>query len=232
MYATSLLVGGSFVDERPMIDGDWLRRLRERRGLSQEELAERSTLSQAMISRLERNLTIRRADAVNRIAKALGVPEADLTGGERRAIETRRQGVRQGARSSNQSLVVYRSVPLLGTVPAFVFVETGGTHSVPDGAVVGLRSPAAVYIGDDSLAEYQMPKGSYAILDREADWESGWYLFEYNGLVTLRRVRLEENGDLVWEESTTGETARRRPENVPHLGRVHLVQPPFLRPVH
>lgn len=52
-----------------------LREVREGRGLSQVELAERSGLAQATISDLERGDTLRpQLETISKIAKALNVP--------------------------------------------------------------------------------------------------------------------------------------------------------------
>jgi transcriptional regulator with XRE-family HTH domain len=54
-----------------------LRRLRERRLLSQEELAAKAGLSRPTVSRIERGMDARPA-TIRRLAKALRVPPTDL----------------------------------------------------------------------------------------------------------------------------------------------------------
>jgi transcriptional regulator with XRE-family HTH domain len=56
-----------------------LRRLRESRGLTQQQLAERAGVRQALISDLEAGKAMRRSlDAIEKLAKALGVEPGEL----------------------------------------------------------------------------------------------------------------------------------------------------------
>jgi transcriptional regulator with XRE-family HTH domain len=55
-----------------------LRKLRQARGLSQEELAHRAEIDRTYISALERNVYAAGIDVVERLARALGVEVADL----------------------------------------------------------------------------------------------------------------------------------------------------------
>jgi transcriptional regulator with XRE-family HTH domain len=57
-----------------------LRELRERRHLSIRELSDRSGVAAAMIARLEHGEMEAKADALDRLAAALGVSLEDLTG--------------------------------------------------------------------------------------------------------------------------------------------------------
>lgn len=55
-----------------------LRRLRQARGLSQEELAHRADIDRTYISSLERSVYGASIDVVDRIARVLGVEAAEL----------------------------------------------------------------------------------------------------------------------------------------------------------
>jgi transcriptional regulator with XRE-family HTH domain len=55
-----------------------LRKLRQARGLSQEELAHRAQIDRTYISALERSVYAAGIDVVDRLAQALGVEAADL----------------------------------------------------------------------------------------------------------------------------------------------------------
>lgn len=55
-----------------------LRRLRQARGLSQEELAHRAGIDRTYVSSLERSVYAAGIDVVERIARVLGVEAADL----------------------------------------------------------------------------------------------------------------------------------------------------------
>jgi transcriptional regulator with XRE-family HTH domain len=55
-----------------------LRRLRQSKGLSQEELAHRADLDRGYISSLERSVYSPSIDVVDRLSTALGVEAADL----------------------------------------------------------------------------------------------------------------------------------------------------------
>lgn len=71
-----------------------LRKLRQARGLSQEELADRAEIDRTYISALERSVYAAGIDVVDRLARALGVEAADLLtrptapGGKRKARGT------------------------------------------------------------------------------------------------------------------------------------------------
>lgn len=76
------------------IDGERLRRARERRALSQGELAEAAGVSRLTVGRFERGESIAAQPAtVRKIAAALGVEPAELideSGGQRRPRGQRR----------------------------------------------------------------------------------------------------------------------------------------------
>jgi len=55
-----------------------LRKIRQARGLSQEELAHRAEIDRTYISSLERSVYAAGIDVVDRLAQALGVEAADL----------------------------------------------------------------------------------------------------------------------------------------------------------
>jgi transcriptional regulator with XRE-family HTH domain len=55
-----------------------LRKLRQARGLSQEELAHRAEIDRTYISALERSVYAAGIDVVDRLAQVLGVEAADL----------------------------------------------------------------------------------------------------------------------------------------------------------
>nr|WP_047573935.1 helix-turn-helix transcriptional regulator [Methylobacterium sp. ZNC0032] len=55
-----------------------LRRLRQARGLSQEELAHRAGIDRTYVSSLERSVYAAGIDVVDRIAQVLGVEASDL----------------------------------------------------------------------------------------------------------------------------------------------------------
>jgi len=55
-----------------------LRKLRQARGLSQEELAHRAEIDRTYVSSLERSIYAAGIDVVDRLARVLGVEAADL----------------------------------------------------------------------------------------------------------------------------------------------------------
>jgi transcriptional regulator with XRE-family HTH domain len=55
-----------------------LRKLRQSRGLSQEELAHRAGIDRTYVSSLERSVYAAGIDVVDRIARVLGVEASDL----------------------------------------------------------------------------------------------------------------------------------------------------------
>jgi transcriptional regulator with XRE-family HTH domain len=65
--------------------------LRERRGLSQEALAEAAGITQSTLSRMERGQAQPDAYTLRRLAEALGVSVADLTAWVDRALERSRE---------------------------------------------------------------------------------------------------------------------------------------------
>ena len=58
--------------------GHKIKKLRKKKSLSQERLADKADLSQQHISRIERNLTYPSVATLSKIAKVLGVPLDDL----------------------------------------------------------------------------------------------------------------------------------------------------------
>jgi transcriptional regulator with XRE-family HTH domain len=55
-----------------------LRKLRQARGMSQEELAHRAEIDRTYVSALERSVYAAGIDVLDRLARALGVEAADL----------------------------------------------------------------------------------------------------------------------------------------------------------
>jgi transcriptional regulator with XRE-family HTH domain len=58
--------------------GDKIRRLRDRRAITQEELAREAKITVAALSRIERNNAEPRPSTRKRLAEALGVDPAEL----------------------------------------------------------------------------------------------------------------------------------------------------------
>ncbi|MBA3865410.1 MAG: helix-turn-helix transcriptional regulator [Solirubrobacterales bacterium] len=71
--ADSGMVAGRF--------GENLRRVRRREGLSQEQLAARSSLQRTEIGRLDNGERVCRIDTLIRLAGAMAVPPGELLGG-------------------------------------------------------------------------------------------------------------------------------------------------------
>jgi len=69
-----------------------LRKVRQARGLSQEELAHRAEIDRTYISALERSVYAAGIDVVDRLARALGVEAADLL--TRPALSARKKRTR------------------------------------------------------------------------------------------------------------------------------------------
>lgn len=61
--------------------GQTIQTLRQRANMSQKELAERSNLSQAQVSQMEHGKTNPSLEALNSVARALGVPTWVLIAG-------------------------------------------------------------------------------------------------------------------------------------------------------
>ncbi len=61
--------------------GDKVQRLRDKRALTQEELAEKAGLTVAALSRIERNNAEPRPTTRRKLAEALGVDPSELIGG-------------------------------------------------------------------------------------------------------------------------------------------------------
>ena len=69
-----------------------LRKLRQARGLSQEELAHRAEIDRTYISALERCVYAASIDVVDRLARALGIEAADLLLRPERSASKERPG--------------------------------------------------------------------------------------------------------------------------------------------
>jgi transcriptional regulator with XRE-family HTH domain len=61
--------------------GDKVKRLRDERALTQEELADKAGLTVAALSRIERNNAEPRPTTRRKLAEALGVDPSELIGG-------------------------------------------------------------------------------------------------------------------------------------------------------
>jgi transcriptional regulator with XRE-family HTH domain len=61
--------------------GDKVKRLRDERALTQEELASKASLTVAALSRIERNNAEPRPTTRRKLAEALGVDPSELIGG-------------------------------------------------------------------------------------------------------------------------------------------------------
>ncbi len=61
--------------------GDKVKRLRDKRALTQEELADKAGLTVAALSRIERNSAEPRPTTRRKLAEALGVDPSELIGG-------------------------------------------------------------------------------------------------------------------------------------------------------
>lgn len=68
-------------DDQPGL-GPRLRATRRAAGLSQQQLADRAGLSVSAVSKAEQGLTDPRGPTLEALARALGVTEADLSGGK------------------------------------------------------------------------------------------------------------------------------------------------------
>ena len=66
--------------------GATMLRLRERRDMSQKELARKSNVSQSTLSRMEHGLTYPRRHTLTRVASALGVTVNELETGRRPSL--------------------------------------------------------------------------------------------------------------------------------------------------
>jgi len=69
-----------------------LRQARERRLLTQAELAGRASMTAATISRIETGMTKARISTVRRLAEALDVDPAELTGSVRLTDDANKRG--------------------------------------------------------------------------------------------------------------------------------------------
>ena len=69
-----------------------LLRVRMDRLLTQRELAAKAGLTQATVQRIETGATKARISTVRRLAEALGVPAAELTGRDGDATQARQEG--------------------------------------------------------------------------------------------------------------------------------------------
>ncbi|HXX79920.1 MAG TPA: helix-turn-helix transcriptional regulator [Thermodesulfovibrionales bacterium] len=94
--------------KRKTIVGDNMRRLREKSGLTQEELALKSGLSQGYINQLESGKRRYTQKSLELIAGALSVPVIELFRGEETQHATRvseKTGRYEGKRSSRKELL-------------------------------------------------------------------------------------------------------------------------------
>lgn len=154
--------------------GAQVRRIREKRGLSQEQLAERLGYTRQNIGSIEKGGSMPRYPEIQRLAEALGVTEAELLNGDHslaRHIE---------AFEDDQGLGkfgVVRRVPVVSWVAASAFASSADPFPVGTGdeyvnAVdVGARCFALRVQGPSMEPEFR--NGSIIIVDPERSAKSG-----------------------------------------------------------
>ncbi len=186
-------------NEAPQEDASMSARIKEARqarGWSQQELAERVSVSQPTIVHWEQGTHIPRHLALARLADALGVSRQWLQGD---SVEAARSVVPQmsGNRSPNSTALDYlaqtlRHVPIFSgpldgaEINACLRGERSPVGYLP--IVLNVKVPIALRVDDPSIRR-EFPKGSVALIDC-ADKElvdGKYYLFAVNGAARLRR---------------------------------------------
>ena len=101
-----MLLPRSLVATQRLLLGVTLRHWRKKAGLSGTELAQRTNLSQAKVSNLERGIRLPTLDDADRLAKALQLTEEDTVAFREqvRTLQTQVQGYRNLARTGFESL--------------------------------------------------------------------------------------------------------------------------------
>jgi transcriptional regulator with XRE-family HTH domain len=173
-----------------------IKEARQARGWSQQELAERVSVSQPTIVHWEQGTHIPRHLALARLADALGVSRQWLQG-DGDTIETVPAVPNSLGHNLTASVQTYLTQPLCHVaiyagpldrteISACLRGERPPIGYVPVAAAI--QSPIAMRVDDPSVRR-EFPKGSVAILDcAEKTLQDGkFYLFAINGTARLRR---------------------------------------------
>ena len=173
-----------------------IKEARQARGWSQQELAERVSVSQPTIVHWEQGTHVPRHLALARLADALGVSRQWLQS-DGDTMEAVGAGYMSSVQARNLPHQNYLKQPLLH-VPIFAgpldLTEIGAClrgERTPIGylpTTISIQSPIAVRV-DDPAVRREFPKGSIALIDcAEKSLQDGkYYLFAVNGTARLRR---------------------------------------------
>jgi transcriptional regulator with XRE-family HTH domain len=173
-----------------------IKEARQARGWSQQELAERVSVSQPTIVHWEQGTHIPRHLALARLADALGVSRQWLQG-DGDTIDTATASTTNVALSSASQPQTYLSKPLVHVavfagpldrteINACLRGERSPINYVP--VAMAIQSPIAMRV-DDPAVRREFPKGSVAVIDcgDKALQDGKFYLFAANGTARLRR---------------------------------------------
>jgi transcriptional regulator with XRE-family HTH domain len=185
-----------------------IKEARQARGWSQQELAERVSVSQPTIVHWEQGTHIPRHLALARLADALGVSRQWLQG-DGDTIDTTTSPQTSVALGGANQPQAYLSRPLLHVgvyaspldrteINACLRGERSPISYVP--VAIAIQSPIAMRV-DDPAVKREFPKGSVAVIDcgDKALQDGKFFLFAFNGTARLRRwgsmpMRLEADG--------------------------------------
>jgi transcriptional regulator with XRE-family HTH domain len=113
-----------------MYDFSVLRELRRREGLSIADMSERSGVSPAVISKLERNQTLANLETLYRVGRVFGMTPSDLLALTESASAHRRQEQRHANHGIQFREITYSNIRcLLGDAPAGSATESPQIHA-------------------------------------------------------------------------------------------------------
>ncbi len=101
--------------------GKKIKELRNRKGLSQEELADLTQLSLRTIQRIENGETEARGDSLKKLAGALGITPEELIGHSSKLDETEKENNNQYLVLLNLSALSFLVFPILGIIVPLIF---------------------------------------------------------------------------------------------------------------
>lgn len=173
--------------------GEKIKGLRESRGLTQRNLALRLEISNATISRIEKNIVIPDLNTINKIANFFNV-KTDYLIGKEDNLKTCKCGVK---------------IPVLGTIPAGIPIEA--VENILDfEEITEEMASKGDYFALKVKGNSMMPTildGDVVIVKRQEDAESGKVcVVVVNGFdATLKEIKKDEQGICVLPHNPTSE---------------------------
>lgn len=206
--------------------GETVRKLRERRGMSQQELAEAVSVTQQAIAKLERG-GVRRPGYIVELARALNVDPEELSGG---TVSTRQP---KPADLIDDFVPSQRNLPLLGQAeggPDGAFEMNGETADYvarPPG-LEGISTAYAIQMVGTSMEPRYMDGETLYINPRKRPTPSCYVVFQTQTeefgptKAFVKQYAGQDNGDVVFRQLNPEKTFKIKGTSIKSIHRVVL----------